>query len=172
MAAQAGAGSIEVAPAGPRDAADESDYLAAYAGRLTWSDFAPVYRRIQKGRLPLSWSFGLFFFPWIWLIYRKMPVAGIAVWAVDAGAIYVSPWFSVLKLAIGIGLAIFGRALFVRRAMDAVALVRAAQPDRDAALAALQDQGMAKGAALFGLVIPLLLILTLFSTIHFQISFN
>lgn len=171
MAGRAGAGSIEVAPAGPLDAADESDYLAAYVGGLTWSDFAPIYRRIRQGRMPLSWSFTLFFFPWIWLIYRKMPAAGIAVWLVDAVAcVNFSPWFSVIKLLIGIGVATFGRALFVRRAMHAVALARAAHPDRDSALAALKDQGMAQGAALFGLVIPLLVFLALLASTHIQIT--
>lgn len=172
MVDQAGANTVSLAPADPHDAADESDYLAAYAGRLTWQDYAPLYRRMREDRSPLSWSFALFFFPWIWLIYRKMPIVGVAVWAVDFGAFYVSPWCSVIKPLISVGLGIFGRTLFVRQAMRAVARVRAEHSDRDAALALLKDQGMAKGAALFGLVVPLLLILAFISTTHIQISFK
>ena len=158
MVDQTGTNPTPIAAADSDEAADGSDYLAAYAG-LSWPSFAPVYPKIWESGAPVSWSFTLFFFPWIWLVYRKMPQQALVVWAVEIASFrLLHEWGIAVTLPISVAVGLFGRGWFVRRATFEVVRVRKTAHDKAAALAALKDQGIARGGALFGLVIPMLII--------------
>ena len=139
------------------------DYVAAYTGNA-WPEYERAYQRIRHRGVPFSWSFTLFFFPWIWLVYRRMPLLGIAVWAIETWGYLVSPLWTVwLMLLVRIVIAAFGRAIFLRKAMRQAVRARSTTPDRAAALAVLKDGGIATGAALFGTLIPLVVVTALFA---------
>jgi hypothetical protein len=156
--------SDETAPpigVGGRDE-DKSVYLAAYVG-LSWPDFANAYERLRRGRNPLSWSWVLFLFPWIWLVYRKLYPLGFAVWVCDIATFEVfGQWAAVAALPIHLFIGAYGRSLLVRRALREIDRTRQSVHPEQAVMDALKDQGIGRGAALFGVVIAMTCVATIF----------
>jgi hypothetical protein len=148
----------------------QKELLAAYVG-LTWEDYEKTYARLMAGGSGLGFSWILFFFPWLWLVYRKLYLAGIAVWLLDALPRPVGWWLAVPALLAHVAVAVYGRAYFLKHAMAEVAAVRAAAPSDVAAFDSLKDGGIAKGAGLFGVCIPLLLLAALLHSTHIDFHF-
>jgi hypothetical protein len=98
------------------------DYLRTYFGD-NWGDYIGVYDAMeQRPGLALSWSWTIFFIPWIWMVYRKRYDWAIGTFVlltlIDA---LTDGWVNLLAR---VGFAVFlganGKALYVRHATGAV----------------------------------------------------
>jgi hypothetical protein len=147
----------------------QKELLAVYVGPA-WEDYEKTYQRLLAGGSGLGWSWSLFFFPWMWLTFRKLYLAGIAVWVLDILPRPVGWWIAVISLLAHVAVATYGKAFFLKRSMIEVDTVRAAAPSDQVAFDRLKDAGIARGAGLFGVVIPLLLIAAAISSFNFHIN--
>jgi len=118
------------------------DYLRAYVGP-SWEDFIGVFDEMKKTRLPSSWSWTLFFFPVIWLAYRRRYTWAIAVFvAMTLVRHFLSGWWSFgVPLAIAWFLGTFGRAIYVRSALDQIDAILALTPDQHQRVIRIQAKG-------------------------------
>ena len=138
--------------------AAKRDYVAAYVG-LSWPDFAGAYDRLGQSRLVFSWSWTVFFFPWIWLIYRTVWPLGFCVWALELTAVgFMGRWAFLTVLPIRIFFGAFGRSIFLRHALRKVSRAIESSSSEREVLAQVKAAGIAKGAALFLVVIPMLVL--------------
>jgi hypothetical protein len=142
--------------AAPVDAR-QKELLAAYVG-IAWEDYEKTYRRLIEKKSLFSWSWLLFFFPWMWLTHRKMYLLGIAVWVLDVLPRPAGRWIAAATLLAHLAVAAFGKAYFLKRGLREVERVRASAASHQAALDAVKDGGIASGFGLFGVAIPLLVI--------------
>jgi hypothetical protein len=158
---------------GPSAAGDwkRQELLAAYVGPA-WGDYEKTYQRLLEGGSGLGWSWSLFFFPWMWLTFRKVYLAGIAVWVLDTLARPVGWWLAAIALLAHVAVAVCGKAYFLGRAMVEVDTVRAAAPSDPVAFDRLKDAGIARGVGLFGVVILLLVITAIISSFHMHLDFH
>src|SRR5689334_18676740 len=95
----------------PADAAPIADWkqkelVAAYVG-ATWEDYEPTYQRLMAGHSGLGFSWILFLVPWVWLTYRKLYMAGIAVWLLGALTRPVGFWLALVTLLAHIAVAVY-----------------------------------------------------------------
>ncbi len=157
----------------PRAAEDwrRKELVAAYVGPA-WELYEKTYQRLIEGRSGLGWDWSLFFVPWMWLTYRKLYLAGIAVWALDVLPRPVGWWISAFTLLAHIAVAVYGPAYFLKRAMIEVDRVRAAAPSDPVAFDRLKDGGVARGAGFFGVILPLFVIAMIIASMDFHFTFT
>jgi hypothetical protein len=147
----------------------QRELVAAYVG-AGWEYYEKTYQSIIAGRSGLGWSWTLFFFPWIWLTHRKLYLAGIVVWVLDILPRPTERWVALATLAAHVAVAVYGQAFFLKRAIAEVEAVRRRSPSDVAAFDALKDKGIARGAGLFGVAIPLLFIAVAIYSFDFEVD--
>jgi hypothetical protein len=153
----------------------ERELVAAYVG-AGWEEYEETYQRLLEGRSGAGFDATLFFLPWIWLAYRKMYLAAVIVWLLDTVPAPVDWRISAATLLAHVGVAVYGKAFYLKRAMAEVAATRGraapGAPGNVAALDALEGKGAASRAAIIGLCIPLLLITILAATTDVHLIFD
>jgi hypothetical protein len=117
------------------------DFLRLYVGP-NWEAYLPVSMDMKKGKLAVSWSWALFFFPVIWLVYRKR-----YRWALGAAVLFFVlhflhgfMWFAT-ALPVGVLIAAYGKGYYIRSAMTDVDMILATTADQHRRMERVEARG-------------------------------
>jgi len=119
------------------------DYLRLYFGD-NWADYIGVYDAMERRRgLATSWSWTIFFIPWIWMVYRKR-----YDWAIGTFILMIlvnaltDGWVNFFaRLGFSVLLGAYGKALYVRHATAAVEKILAYTKNQHGRVALVRTKG-------------------------------